>query len=50
MTAFKHGKYYTRIYRIYNDMKKRCYNHSMINKHCTFTTIWCIIITGGKTI
>lgn len=31
MTAFKHGKYYTRIYRIYNDMKKRCYNHSMIN-------------------
>lgn len=22
MTAFKHGKYYTRIYRIYND--KEC--------------------------
>lgn len=31
MIGIKHGKYHTRLYRIYSNMKKRCYNSNMIN-------------------
>lgn len=31
--GLKHGKYKTRLYRIYNAMKERCYNQHTVNYH-----------------